>query len=103
MRFVTSARGFIDRIITSMAQLGFLGLGTMGLPMARHLLKAGHEVALWSNTGGKAKELAKEDNGTACPSPKEVAEPPGYIFYCVGDSAMAPQIPLGSRGLIEGG
>ncbi len=85
-----------------MAQLGFLGLGTMGLPMARHLLKAGHEVALWSNTGGKAKELAKEGNGTACASPKDVAERADYIFYCVGDSAMARKITLGSGGLIEG-
>ncbi len=85
-----------------MAQLGFLGLGTMGLPMARHLLKAGHEVALWSNTGGKAKELAKEGTGTACASPKDVAERAGYIFYCVGDSAMARKITLGSGGLIEG-
>ena len=85
-----------------MAQLGFLGLGTMGLPMARHLLKAGHEVALWSNTGGKAMDLAKEGNGTACASPKDVAERADYIFYCVGDSAMARKITLGSGGLIEG-
>jgi 3-hydroxyisobutyrate dehydrogenase-like beta-hydroxyacid dehydrogenase len=33
-----------------MAQLGFLGLGIMGYPMARNLLAAGHEVALWSHT-----------------------------------------------------
>jgi hypothetical protein len=30
-----------------MAKLGFLGLGIMGYPMARNLLRAGHEVALW--------------------------------------------------------
>jgi 3-hydroxyisobutyrate dehydrogenase-like beta-hydroxyacid dehydrogenase len=74
----------------------------MGLPMARHLLKAGHEVALWSNTGDKAKELAKEGKGTACATPKEVAARADFIFYCVGDSAMARQITLGPGGLIEG-
>jgi 3-hydroxyisobutyrate dehydrogenase/2-hydroxy-3-oxopropionate reductase len=85
-----------------MAQLGFLGLGIMGAPMARHLLSAGHEVALWSNTSAKARELAKEGKGTACSTPKEVAERSDYIFYCVGDSAMARDISLGKDGLIEG-
>ena len=56
-----------------MAQLGFLGLGIMGYPMARHLLKAGHEVALWSHTAAKARELAAKGKGTACATPKEVA------------------------------
>ena len=74
----------------------------MGAPMARHLLKAGHEVALWSNTGKKAKDLAKEGKGTACATPKDVAERADFIFYCVGDSAMAKEITLGSNGLIEG-
>ena len=57
-----------------MAKLGFLGLGIMGYPMARHLLHAGHEVALWSNTGSKAIDLAKEGQGAVCASPREVAE-----------------------------
>ena len=74
----------------------------MGYPMARHLLKAGHEVALWSNTGKKAQALAKEGKGTACANPKEVAERSDFIFYCVGDGAMAREITLGAGGLIEG-
>ncbi len=85
-----------------MAQLGFLGLGIMGYPMAGHLLQAGHEVALWSNTASKAKELAGRGKGTACATPKEVAERSDYIFYCVGDSKMALEITLGKGGLIEG-
>lgn len=85
-----------------MAQLGFLGLGIMGYPMAQHLLAAGHDVALWSNTGSKAKELAKEGKGTACATPREVAERSDIIFYCVGDSDMARQITLGKDGLLEG-
>ena len=48
-----------------MAQLGFLGLGIMGYRMAGHLLKAGHDVALWSHTGSKAQQLAKAGKGTA--------------------------------------
>jgi 3-hydroxyisobutyrate dehydrogenase-like beta-hydroxyacid dehydrogenase len=85
-----------------LAQLGFLGLGIMGYRMAGHLLKAGHDVALWSHTGSKAQELAKLGKGTACSTPREVAERADYIFYCVGDTAMARKITLGSGGLIEG-
>jgi 3-hydroxyisobutyrate dehydrogenase-like beta-hydroxyacid dehydrogenase len=84
------------------AQLGFLGLGIMGRPMAQHLIQAGHEVALWSNTAGKARDVAKEGRATACASPKEVAERADYIFYCVGDSAMSREIATGKGGLIEG-
>ena len=85
-----------------MAQLGFLGLGTMGAPMARHLLKAGHDVALWSNTASKAQDLAKEGAGKACATPEEVAKVADVIFYCVGDTAMAREIALGPKGLLGG-
>jgi 3-hydroxyisobutyrate dehydrogenase/2-hydroxy-3-oxopropionate reductase len=85
-----------------MANLGFLGLGIMGMPMARHLLKAGHRVALWSNTASKARDLAKEGDGIACATPKEVAEQADYIFLCVGDSAMSEKVTLAKDGLIEG-
>jgi 3-hydroxyisobutyrate dehydrogenase-like beta-hydroxyacid dehydrogenase len=84
-----------------MAQLGFLGLGIMGHPMAGHLLKAGHEVALWTKQARKAQELAKTGTGTACATPREVAERSDYIFYCVGDSRMAREIATGKHGLIE--
>jgi len=85
-----------------MANLGFLGLGIMGYPMARHLVKSGNDVALWSNTAAKAKELAREGKATACATPKEVAERADYIFYCVGDTAMARAITVGANGLMEG-
>ncbi len=74
----------------------------MGYPMARHLLKAGHEVALWSNTASKAHELAKEGKGTVCATPKQVAQHSEFVFYCVGDSEMSRSVALGKDGLIEG-
>jgi len=84
-----------------LAQLGFLGLGIMGYRMAGHLLKAGHDVALWSHTGSKAQQLAKTGKGIAVATPREVAERADVIFYCVGDTAMARQITVGPGGLIE--
>lgn len=85
-----------------MARLGFLGLGIMGYPMARHLLAAGHEVALWSHTASKAEQLAREGKGTACATPREVAERAEAIFLCVGDTAMSEAVTLGPNGIIEG-
>src|SRR5579872_5597786 len=85
-----------------MAKLGFLGLGLMGYPMARNLLRAGHEVALWSHTEEKARKLAAEEKGKFCSTPKEVAEHSDCIFLCLGDTSMAVAVLLGPHGVIEG-
>ena len=85
-----------------MANLGFLGLGIMGYPMARHLLGGGHRVALWSNTAAKAVELAAHGDGLVCATPKDVAANADIIFLCVGDTDMSAKVTLGEDGLIEG-
>jgi 3-hydroxyisobutyrate dehydrogenase-like beta-hydroxyacid dehydrogenase len=85
-----------------MAKLGFLGLGLMGYPMARNLLRAGHRVALWSNTSSKAKQLADEEKGIACDSPKQVAEQSEYIFLCVGNTQMSEDVLTGENSVMEG-
>jgi 3-hydroxyisobutyrate dehydrogenase/2-hydroxy-3-oxopropionate reductase len=85
-----------------MAKLGFLGLGIMGYPMARNLLRAGHEVALWSNTAAKAQELAAAEKGHFCATPREVGEFADCIFVCVGDTAMSETVILGEDGIAAG-
>jgi 3-hydroxyisobutyrate dehydrogenase-like beta-hydroxyacid dehydrogenase len=85
-----------------MAKLGFLGLGLMGYPMARNLLKAGHEVAVWSNTGSKAKQLAAEAGARACITPAEVAKDAEAVFLCVGNTEMSQTVILGPNGVKEG-
>lgn len=85
-----------------MANLGFLGLGIMGRLMARNLLRAGHHVALWSHSEGKAAELAKEGDGVACATPAEVAAQSDCIFICVGDTKMSEKVILGENGIIKG-
>ena len=84
-----------------MAQLAFLGLGIMGYRMAGHLLRAGHDVALWSHTGGKAEKLAKEGKGTVCATPRDAAERSDFIFICVGNTGMVREVALGKDGLIQ--
>jgi 3-hydroxyisobutyrate dehydrogenase-like beta-hydroxyacid dehydrogenase len=85
-----------------MAKLGFLGLGIMGYPMARNLIRAGHEVALWSHTASKAKELAAAEKGRFATTPREAAQNAECIFLCVGDTAMAEHVVIGKDGVIEG-
>src|SRR5882672_714501 len=90
-----------------MAKLGFLGLGLMGYPMARNLLRAGHDVALWSNSAEKPRQLAAEKiegggKALACETPRQVAENADVIFLCVGNTAMAEEVILGENGLIQG-
>lgn len=83
-----------------MAKLGFLGLGIMGGPMAKHLIDAGHSVALWSFSAGKAEQLAAQ-GGIACNTPAEVASQSDCIFLCVGNTAMAREVILGENGLLK--
>jgi 3-hydroxyisobutyrate dehydrogenase-like beta-hydroxyacid dehydrogenase len=84
-----------------MAKLGFLGLGIMGYPMARNLLRAGHEVALWSHTEAKAKELAQTEKGVFCDTPAKVGAFADCIFLIVGDTEMSKQVILGKDGVAE--
>src|SRR5947209_15697234 len=85
-----------------MAKLGFLGLGLMGYPMARNLLRAGHQVAVWSNTTAKAHKLAADEKARFCDTPRQVAENADCIFLCVGDTEMAKEVLLGPEGVIQG-
>jgi 3-hydroxyisobutyrate dehydrogenase-like beta-hydroxyacid dehydrogenase len=85
-----------------MAKLGFLGLGIMGGPMARHLADAGHSLAVWSHSQQKAKELAKSAGATFCESPEEVARQSECAFLCVGDTEMSRKVILGPQGLVKG-
>src|SRR5579862_1876292 len=86
-----------------MAKLGFLGLGLMGYPMARNLAKAGHQVAVWSNTASKAKHLATEEKAVvACDTPAQVAAQSDCIFACVGNTEMSREVLTGENGVIDG-
>lgn len=86
-----------------MAKLGFIGLGIMGYPMARNLIRAGHEVAVWSHTASKAEQLVREENrGVVCQKPAQVAAHAECTFLCVGDTKMSEQVIAGPGGLIEG-
>lgn len=74
----------------------------MGYPMARNLLRAGHEVALWSYTAEKARRLAEAEGGVFCSTPSEAGAKADCVFVCVGDSDMSERVICGKDGVIKG-
>lgn len=66
-----------------MRRVGFVGLGTMGAPMAGHLVDAGHAVSVWNRTPGKTAQL--EANGAAvAESLRQLGAQCDVVCLCVG-------------------
>jgi len=72
-------------------KLGFIGLGIMGYPMAKNLLRAGYSVTVYNRTREKAAELAR-NGATVADSPTEVGRRASVIFLCLGDSDSVCQV-----------
>ena len=85
-----------------MKRVGFIGLGLMGKPMARNLMRAGYPLTIHNRSRGPVDELAAE-GATPATSPKEVAELVDVVITCLPDSPDVEQVTLGSNGIIEGG
>jgi 2-hydroxy-3-oxopropionate reductase len=84
-----------------MANLGFIGLGIMGKPMAGHLLEAGNTVHVYDVVAASIKEVAGK-GGVACQSSKEVAQKSDIIFLMVPDTPDVEAALFGKDGVAEG-
>jgi len=84
-----------------MADLGFIGLGIMGKPMAGHLVKAGHKVYVFSRSPGPVEELA-DSGAVACNSAKAVAQKSDMVFIMVPDTPDVDRVLFGADGVTEG-
>jgi len=82
-------------------RVGFVGLGIMGRPMARNLLKAGYAVTVHNRSKGPVEELAAE-GGVAASSPREVARKSDVIMTMLPDSPEVEEVVLGPGGVREG-
>ena len=82
-------------------RVGFIGLGIMGAPMARNLLKGGHALFLHSH-GGVPPELVGAAGGTACGSGREVAEAAEVVIVMVPDTPHVGEVLFGQGGVAEG-
>ncbi|HEY1252282.1 MAG TPA: NAD(P)-dependent oxidoreductase [Thermoanaerobaculia bacterium] len=86
-------------------KVGFIGLGTMGAPMARNLAKAGFDLALATRTPGKARTLASEfapRSVRPCDSPEELARLCDVVVSCLPDAPEVEEVHLGEKGTIRG-
>ncbi|MCI0417808.1 MAG: 2-hydroxy-3-oxopropionate reductase [Acidobacteria bacterium] len=81
--------------------IGFIGLGIMGKPMAKHLINAGYPLVVYNRTTSKAQDLVAMGARQAG-SPKEVAENSEIIITMVADSPEVEAVVLGTAGVIEG-
>jgi len=84
-------------------RIGLIGLGIMGKPMARNLLKAGFELVVHNRSQGAVEELTAESKKvTAAKSPKGVAELVDIVITMLPDSPDVRDVVLGENGLLEG-
>ena len=86
--------------MSNQLNLGFIGLGIMGAPMASHLVNAGHSVFI--NTRSKVPELLATSKAKQCSSPKEVAQNADIIFTMVPDTPDVEKVLFGENGVAEG-
>ena len=82
-------------------RIGFIGLGIMGRPMAKHLMNAGHTLTVWNRSRPGIDELveAGADEGA---SPADVAAKSEVVFTMVGDSPDVEAVSMGENGIIGG-
>src|SRR5215469_11361093 len=86
-----------------MKRIAFLGLGNMGAPMARNLLRAGYELVVWNRTPARCIPL--EDLGAQVAlTPAEAASGSGVeaILYDLADPAAVDEVVFRADGVLSG-
>ncbi len=82
-------------------KIGFIGAGKMGAGMARNLLRAGHEVAVYNRTRAKAEAL-RADGAHVANSPADAAHDAEAVFTILSDDHAVSQTVFGDNGLAFG-
>jgi len=84
-----------------METIGFIGLGRMGKPMARNLLRAGYPLIVFNRSRAPMDELAREGARTA-ESPRAVAAASDIVITMLPDPPTVEQVIVGENGVLEG-
>jgi 3-hydroxyisobutyrate dehydrogenase-like beta-hydroxyacid dehydrogenase len=82
-------------------KVGFIGLGTMGQPMAGRIMGAGFPLTVWNKTISKTADLEKKGAKVA-KSPKEVAAQSDIIVSMIADGPALEAITFGDSGVAAG-
>lgn len=79
-------------------KVGFIGLGAMGRPMAEHLLRAGHDLAVWARRADSAAPLVAQ-GALVCATPAELGRRSEVVFTIITSSVDVEGVALGPDGL----
>lgn len=81
-------------------RIGFIGLGRMGSAMARNLLRAGHQVAVYNRSREKAVALAGE-GARAADSPADACRESQAVITMLADDGAVEQVVFGENGVVS--
>jgi 3-hydroxyisobutyrate dehydrogenase-like beta-hydroxyacid dehydrogenase len=81
-------------------EAGFVGLGSMGLPMAENLVKSGHALSVWNRSREKADALVAQGARLA-DSPADVSHADGIVITMLADDRAVEDVMLGQEGIME--
>ena len=85
-----------------MSKIAWIGLGTMGFPMAGHLkTRGGYAVTVFNRTSAKVDAWVAKFGGTSAPSPAEAANGADFVFTCVGNDDDLRAVTLGPGGAFQ--
>jgi 3-hydroxyisobutyrate dehydrogenase len=82
-------------------KLGFIGLGAMGMPMAHHLMKAGHELHVWARKPQKIAPIV-DDGAHLHHTARDLAAACDAVLLCVFDAAAVHEVVFGADGVAAG-
>lgn len=82
-------------------RIAFIGLGTMGKPMAMHLQKAGYTLAVYNRNRERARDFEGMDSVTIVSSPKEAAGQADIVFTMLTDDSVVEEVYLGENGILS--
>lgn len=79
----------------------FIGLGSMGFPMARNLLSAGHPLVVYNRTTSRADELGRQ-GATVARSPRDAVQAAEAVITMLADDSAVEQVMFGDNGALAG-
>ncbi|MFZ4552810.1 MAG: NAD(P)-dependent oxidoreductase [Aquabacterium sp.] len=86
---------------TPSQRIAFIGLGTMGAPMAAHLLRAGHTVTVFNRTVAKAQSWVVAHGGAMAETPAAAAQGASIVVTCVGNDDDLREVTIGAQGAFQ--
>lgn len=82
-------------------RIGFIGLGTMGEPIANNLRRAGHDLTVWNRTPARADHIVSK-GGKRAATPRDCAAGRDAVFTCVSDERALDAVLDGPDGALAG-